>query len=178
MSYEDTVSTTSKLWYNIWKDKEYNTDPEEFSKPLKFVYRDIRNQFNDSLDRSEFEKRKKDRILDLKKIKYYVSRRDLLNFEYQLKPVTPVLVNQEYCYMYEEWKAWPTIWAAIYNRNPKEIDNPHYIKTGNLENLSYLIIKYNRKLDFGYILMNNLVELNSTGLINCKFAVSKYYALR
>jgi hypothetical protein len=42
------------------------------SQPLKYVYKGIRNPFNDEWEREEFEKRNKDKIFDFEKIKYYI----------------------------------------------------------------------------------------------------------
>jgi uncharacterized protein YacL (UPF0231 family) len=82
ISYQSTYTKSSRAaWYNILNTKANyfpsTNDPYKMNQPLKYVYKGIRNSFNDEWEREEFEKRNKDRIFEFQKIKY-------------LRPITPV----------------------------------------------------------------------------------------
>jgi hypothetical protein len=69
----------------IWKQKRReileSKMPKLFEHPVKYIYKDIRNQYNDNIDRKQFEKRKKTMFLDLKSIKYYTPNQRYLNWK-------------------------------------------------------------------------------------------------
>jgi hypothetical protein len=69
VSYQNTYTKSSRAaWYDILNTKaNYFPSTDDYYKmtqPLKYVYKGIRNPFNDEWEREEFEKRNKDRIFD------------------------------------------------------------------------------------------------------------------
>jgi hypothetical protein len=98
------------------------------SQPLKYVYKGLRYLVNDDLEREEFKKRKRGRIFDFKKIKYYITIQTPNNWEQSLIPIIQVPLNQKDCVKYEEFKAWPVMWKILSGNLIQEIEYPHYEK--------------------------------------------------